>query len=268
MSLWSPDRLLIGLYPDRLQWLRHDGRLRLRERRAVATEGKPGRPRWAAAVAALAQELVSAQAKRTSASIVLSNHFVRYALVPWSLHTPDDAQRCEMARYAFAQFHGSTVDEWSVQVSDGGMGALAVASAVDRALLAALDTVCEAAQVRLDSVQPHLMAAFNRFHAGLGRRPHWFALVEPGSLCLALLARGRWQRLVCRRSDEDWAKTLRTLLMQEACLGPAPASTRDVRVYAPGMEARPIGVPGEWRVQYPWAPANREATGGTAAVGG
>jgi hypothetical protein len=241
---------LIGLYPDRLLWLRHDARLRVRDRHNVAVVTKPGQPRWAAAVAALSQELATAKAKRARATVVLSNHFVRHMLVPWSVHAADDAQRCEMARYGFARIYGPAVEDWSVQVSDGGIGAFGVASAVDRALLSAVDAAGASARVRIDSVQPHLMAAFNRFHARLGRRPHWFALVEPAALCVALLARGRWQRLVCRRSDEDWAKALCALLMQETCLGGAAAAAREVLVYAPGMAARRIGVPGEWRVRY------------------
>lgn len=269
MSLWPSERVLIGLYPDRLLWLRHDARLRLRERHRAPVASKPGQPRWAAAVAALEQELVNRPAKRLRAGIVLSSHFVRYTLVPWSVHAPDRTQRCEMARYAFAQIHGSVAEGWSVQVSDGGVGAFAVASAVDRELLAALDSACDAAHVSIESVQPHLMAAFNRVHAAMGRRPHWFALVEPGALCLALLARGRWHRLIFRRAGEDWATALRALLKQEACLGLMAASTRDVHLYAPGMEARPIGVPGEWRVRHLSAHANRDqAVGPAVAVGG
>jgi hypothetical protein len=244
-------------------WLRHDARLRVRDRRHVAVVTAPGQARWAGTVTALTQALASTEAKRARATVVLSNHFVRYTLVPWSVHAADDAQRGELARYGFTQIYGSAVAEWSVQVSDGGIGAHGVASAADRALLVAVDAASADAGIRIESVQPHLMAAFNRFHARLGRRPHWFVLVEPGSLCVALLARGRWQRLVCRRSDEDWAKALRALLMQEACLGPTAAATREVCIYAPGMAARRIGVPGEWRLRY-LSPAPKPAQAETS----
>lgn len=268
MSPWSPDRVLIGLYPDRLRWLRHDARLRVRDRGCVAVATQAG-PRWAPAAAALAQALATMEAKRARATVVLSSHFVRHALVPWSVHTADDAQRSEMARYAFAQIYGPAVEDWAVQVSDGGLGAHAVASAVDRALLDAVAAAGAVVRLRIDSVQPHLMAAFNRFHARLGRRSHWFALVEPGALCVALLARGRWRRLVCRRSDEDWGRALRALLMQEACLGGPAVATREVWVYAPGITPRPIGVPGEWHVRYLSSAASRAGADGPlpAAVG-
>ncbi len=270
MSLWSPDRLLIGLYPDRLLWLRHDARLRVRDRRSVAVATEPGQARWSGATTALTRALATTEAKRARATVVLSNHFVRYALVPWSLHAAADAQRCELARYGFSQIYGRAVEEWSVQVSDGGIGGCGVGSAVDRALLASVDAAGAAARISIDSVQPHLMAAFNRFHAQLGRRPHWFVVVEPGALCVALLARGRWQRLVCRRGDEDWAKALRSLLMQEACLGGTSAATREVLIYAPGMAARRVGVPGEWRLRYLSLPATQDETSGPlpAAVSG
>lgn len=247
MSPWSVERLLIGLYPDRLLWLRHDARLRVRAHERLSVGPAPVQPRWAGALALLRDALTGARAE---ASVVLSSHFVRYALVPWSVHASQPAQREEMARHAFAQVHGAAAEGWCVQVSDGALGAPLVAAAVDRALLDGIDEVCAAARVRLVSVQPHLMAAFNRFHAKLGRTPKWLAVVEPGALCLGLLARGRWQRLLCRRSGADWVGDLRTLLMQETCLGTGAASTRELRLYAPGLTPRRIGAPGEWRVQY------------------
>lgn len=266
MSLWPPDRLLIGLYPDRLQWLRHDAR-QVRRRGRVATPMASGQPRWAAAVAALTEVLATARANRARATIVLSNHFVRYTLVPWTVHAADDAQRRELARHGLAQIYGSTVDDWSVQVSDNGIGAPMVASAVDTPLLTAIDAAAAAARVRIESVQPFLMTAFNRFHSRLRHKPQWFALVEPGALCLALCARGRWRRLLCRRGG-DWAKTLASLLRQEACLGGAAVLPRDVLVYAPGMTARPVGAPGEWRVRYLSTPVPGETDRPARAAAG
>jgi hypothetical protein len=119
--------------------------------------------------------------------VVLSNHFVRYAIVPWTAGLDTAAEEEAYVRHHFAKVYGERAKTWALRWSDNGGTRLA--SAIDQALLEAL----KQALPRLASVQPYLMAAINRCRASIPRSGAWLALVEADRACIALHAGGRWQ---------------------------------------------------------------------------
>ena len=50
------------------------------------------------------------------------------------------------------------------------------------------------------------MAVYNDYRRRLQGRHAWFALLEPGNLCLALLQQGRWARVRSQRIDAGMAR--------------------------------------------------------------
>ncbi len=93
---------------------------------------------------------------------------------------------------------------------------------MDEAFLDGLRSVFEGAGIALKSIQPHLMAAFNGFRGSLRQHSAWFALLEPGSLCLALLHRGDWVRVRNMKICDAWREALPTILEREAYLADLP----------------------------------------------
>src|SRR6185503_3858996 len=82
-------------------------------------------------------------------------------------------------------------------------------------------------QVHLVSVQPFLVAAFNRIRQTVGNGSCWIVVEEPGRLTLALIQRGAWLAIRSRRSDERWRVVLPEILEREsAFLGLDQACTR------------------------------------------
>ncbi len=158
MSRLFPERLVLGLFP--------------------ASSGEP----WQDAVARLA-----AADKKRRATLIVSNHFVRYAIVPWSDGLDTPAEEEAYVRHHFARIHGERAKAWALRWSENGDTRLA--SAIDRALLDAL----KQALPRLASVQPLLMAAINRCRRAIPKTGAWFALVEDERACIALHAGGRWR---------------------------------------------------------------------------
>jgi hypothetical protein len=121
------------------------------------------------------------------ASVVLSNHFVRYAVVPWSDALDSEVEEEAYVRHHFARIHGERAAAWATRWTDSGDTRLA--SAIDRALLDAL----KQALPRLASVQPYLMTAINRCRKAIPRNGAWLALVEDERACIALHAGGGWR---------------------------------------------------------------------------
>lgn len=184
MSRLFPERLLVSLSPSEILSVRLRGMFRGKpvEARTVACDPAFGSEPWQGAIAALA-----AADRGLRATVVLSNHFVRYAIVPWSRGLDSDAEEEAYVRHHFAKIHGERAKAWALRWSANGETRLA--SAIDRGLLEAL----KQALPRLASVQPWLMAAINRWRAAIPASGAWLALVEGERACVALHQGGRWR---------------------------------------------------------------------------
>ena len=124
-----------------------------------------------------------------------------------------------------------------------------MACAVDRELIEQLAGVFVASSVKLISVQPFLVAAFNRIRQTVGNGSCWIVVEEPGRLTLALLQRGAWVAIRNRRSDERWRMVLPEILEREsAFLGLDQPCTR-VIVCAQGEFEFDSAMQEAWRAQ-------------------
>lgn len=155
--------------------------------------------------------------------VVLSNHLLRYAVLPWSAALSSEDEWMAYARHTFAATYGSDAAGWRVRLCDGGRGHNRIACAADAALLDAI-----AAVERVISIQPHLMAAFNARRGEFGRESGWFVLHEPGRLTLGLVADGEWKLLRNRQAAENWRDSLPDLLHRETEASGAAACGRVV----------------------------------------
>jgi hypothetical protein len=234
VSRLSAERLLIGLAPDALSLLRLAGgaKVRVVDKRTLPCDPSGSEP-WegaAAALSRLAGEIGKASARVT---VVLSNHFTRYALVPWSEGLRKAEEEAAFARYCFAKIHGERSKDWDLRLSPGQSGAPRVASAVDAPLLQALRSAFPA-RAKLVSVQPYLMSAFNRCRRELAGARVWLLLVEPQRTCLARLENGRWAAVRNSRGaltgPEQWAG----LLDRERHLAGGEPAAEEVQVHAAG----------------------------------
>ena len=167
-------------------------------KRAIACDPAFGAEPWQGAVNALkAQSLRAADT-----TVVLSNHFVRYALVPWSDALAGEAEEEAYLRHHFARIHGERAKSWLLRSSEEPAGAPRLCSAIDRQLLEALKACFpRSGKTRLVSVQPRLMAVFNRWRGAIPRSGAWLMLVEADRACAALHAKGRWQSVQNARGE-------------------------------------------------------------------
>jgi hypothetical protein len=181
-----PERLLIGLGPAAVS---------ISGRPAIACDPAFGREPWQGAV----HVLKNLELPRARATVVLSNHFVRYALVPWSDALAGEAEEAAYVRHHFAHIHGERAKSWAFRASEGPSR---LCSAIDADLLKAIKECFSGKnKARLVSVQPGLMAAFNRWRGSIPPAGAWLALVEPDRACVGLHAKGRWQSVQNARGE-------------------------------------------------------------------
>lgn len=239
--LWTRT-LLVELAPDQVNLAFSERRLTLRGlRTAVSREWLPAAPTaadsapWRGSVQALEQALAILTVRPARARVVLSSRLVRYALVPWSDALGGADEEAAFARHCFERVYGDAAAEWELRVSDEPDGAPRLACAVDAGLPGALRDAFAAAGVSLESIQPALMAVCNAHRRRLRGRHAWLALIEPGSLCLALRDRGRWARVRSVRIGPGWRAELAQILAREAYLVEPDAAARDVFLWACGL---------------------------------
>jgi hypothetical protein len=169
---------------------------------------------WRAGVEAL-PEILKAH-KTREASVVLADQFVRYALLPHSDAVKTREQWLALARHRFSALHGAIAAGWDVKLTETAPLGARLACAVDRDLIERVALKFVAAGVHLVSVQPFLVAAFNRIRQQVGNGSCWIVVEEPGRLTLALIQRGAWVAIRSRRSDERWRVALPEILERES----------------------------------------------------
>ncbi|UCO97551.1 hypothetical protein LF844_23285 [Metapseudomonas lalkuanensis] len=147
---------------------------------------------WPGAVAALESLLAGREPGRAALRVVLSSHYTRFCLVPWSEAINSPEELAGYARLCFEDIYGALGDSWSLKLSPEAAGHPRLAAAMPEELLARLRSLAKASGLRLASVQPYLMAAFNRHRAALALDDFLFLVAEPDRGSLLLARGGRW----------------------------------------------------------------------------
>ncbi|HEX6266469.1 MAG TPA: hypothetical protein VFZ81_06185 [Burkholderiales bacterium] len=203
--LWRSRKQRLGLCSDRLY---------LSKNKYVAVPPTADAAEWRAAVEALPEILNSM--KHQEVSLVIADQFVRYVLLPWNAALKTADQWMALARHRFAAIHGAAAAGWEVKLTETAPQGPRLACAVDRELIEALAAKFVAAGVRLASVQPFLVAGFNRIRAHIGNGSCWLVVEEPGRLTLAFIQRGTWVAIRSRRVDERWRTLLPEIIERES----------------------------------------------------
>jgi hypothetical protein len=182
------------LRPDRVDLIRQrrgwKPAVDLKQSRPVPAEDEG--PPWLNAVSVLRELLAGVEAGAGELTVVLSNHFVRYLLVSWDQNITSIAEFESYCRIAFEGVFGDTARTWSIRISAERPGAARLTSAIDADLKEALSQ-SSIGGLRLVSVQPYLMAAFNRLSKPFRRRDFCFVLAEPGRVCILAAVGGQWR---------------------------------------------------------------------------
>ncbi len=197
LPLWR-DRIRIALCPDKVVMIRCRKGLRPRlvKKQLLPCVANSGEPNWRAALRILKEELAKADWQKADVEVILSNHFGRYVLVPWSELLGGKEEHDAYVRYHFTKTYGDIASNWILRVSEDKMNAAAVASAVDRELLDELRAIFKESKAHLCSIQPFLMSSFNQLQQHFNTTTaSWFLLVEQGKVCMALFNQGQWHTL-------------------------------------------------------------------------
>jgi hypothetical protein len=182
------------------------------------TDGKP----WSLALEELEKLLMKSQAgfsgRGLPITIVLSNQFVRYKIIPAMPPLTTADKILAVASHYFRETYGDIVDDWSIRVNPLPDGDTVIASAVDSSLLAALETMMLEHACKLKSIQPYLMSGFNSICSQIKTLPSCYVQVEAGRLNIALIRGGAWYSVTGSSAGQDWPEQLSSLIDREMLL--------------------------------------------------
>jgi len=243
------DELNIALSPAKVAMV-HLGRglktAPVSRQELVCAAAQPGEAPWTKALECLERALQEQKNGKADATVLLSNHFVRYVLVPWSEQISDTNEEQAFIRHCFIKTSGAEAQRWALRMSPAGYGETQVACAIDQDLLDGLERISASHGLRLASLQPYFMAAFNQWRRQLPDSVVWFVVAEPGRLCVSLLERGQWRILRVVKVGDDWRDTLGKLLEREYLVSDSGPERGKVYLHAPDDESE-IVLPG-WTV--------------------
>ena len=206
---------------------------------------------WEAALSTLANCLEDPVWQGANARLILSDNWVRYGTVRWEAQLSDEAERREHARLCMSNIYGDVVAGWSITLSDTPPGLDQVACGMPAELLARARELLASRDLRLRSIQPHLVAAFNSWRDRLPRGGAWFVALEEGSLAAAHFTPTHWDCVRSVRIGPNWAVELERLQafgrlsrnssMNARVYVDAPASLRWQHATGPSQDVEWLG---------------------------
>ena len=198
------DRLEVAFAADRLTISHASPGLRARTAytHLDVPAAAAGAPSWQAALTVL-RAYMHKHKRPCELTVVVSNAFARYQLLPAQPAIEGFAEEEAFVRFKFREAYGDAADSWLFSWGPGLNSEPQPVAAIDRALLDGLEALCAESGSRLASVQPYLMALFNR----VGRNDLDVVVYEGGRVCALSMRRGSCQQVVMSKMA-DWANEL------------------------------------------------------------
>lgn len=239
MSLSLRDELRVVMYRDQIQAVRIGRKLTLKGKLSRVVEKKiypcPAGDDQSCEGALKVLETVLSELtnKLAFARVILSNHFMNYAMVELNQTLNGEAEELAYAKHCFIQLYGSSATDWEFRLNHDHAGDQQLASAANALFLQNIRAAFARANVKLESIQPYLMAAYNNCHSDLQNQDAWFVSVEHGSLCIGLVRQGHWSSVRTFNVGNDWYEKLNEILDRESFLSEIDTSSDTIFLWAP-----------------------------------
>jgi hypothetical protein len=193
---------------------------------------------WRPAISALRSALSAPRWQNAIPSVVLSSHFVRYAIIPWNAELANAAERNAYLRHCFMLAYGEAARQWDLRLSPAGFGQPALASGISTILLDAIHLEMQQAGLPAENIYPSLMLAANETREYLGKEQAgqslWFVSQEPGRLCLSLVEKGQWRSLKSIAAESDISRQLQALIQRESIMAGIDTTNWPVVIHGSG----------------------------------
>lgn len=230
--LWR-DQIQVFLAPGRLDWVRLKRGLKPVQTAKITVFFEPAAdvPIWNSAVQQL--EKVLAEAAGTEVSVILSNHFLRYAALPPQNEIAAPEEVKSYAEFRMREVYAERVDSWVLSISNWNPIDGAVCAAIPRNLLMQLEHMTSSHGCKIKIIEPYLASVYDRWQTQLKGEKIYLAVIETGRICIAITHQGKWQSIRNQRILHSAADDLLAALDQEVIWSGAKEVTEFVYLFAP-----------------------------------
>ena len=160
--------------------------------------------------------------------VILSEHFVRYAVIPWNTAISNEDERQAFVAHHFKAIYGEPMSDWHHCLSPVKYGQASLASAIPKTLLQAIDDGVTSHNISLTAVEPYLMTVTGQVMQVIKQQSLasrcCLAVVTDDRLSLAMIVDKQWQWIRCVQQTNDVSSQINTLLQREALLNEAMAN--------------------------------------------
>jgi hypothetical protein len=187
---------------------------------------------WQCAITQLDALIVAMKIKsKSQLHITLASDFVRYLTLPPQQIYMSVAEKLAYATAAYREIYGSVVDDWEVRLQDTPTQETTIVAAIDKKLLEALNQTAVKHQLKLITVKPYLMSAYNSLAKQIGGSSGYLVIVEFKRLLLINLFQGQCVNVRVFHLGSDWQSELNNLMVRESVL--SDNKKAEILVYAP-----------------------------------
>jgi hypothetical protein len=181
----------------------------------------------------LLESLLSDAQQGLPLNIAISNHYMRYRLVPAPPLSMPAAGVQELLQHCFRETYGDIADKWQIRANPMPGRGDVVACAVDRALMEGLKATADKSGLKLTSAQPYFMSGFNADCRRIDDEETCFVQVEPGRIMLGSLRDKNWLGLRAIAATPRWKEELPTHIEREILLAGWENACPTVFLHAP-----------------------------------
>lgn len=176
---------------------------------------------WAGAMACLSEWCGKQKAAADRAFepvIVISNHWVRYVVLPADRGKLRRTEEVEFARAMVAERNGAEWESSTIRLSRGVSDEGIIAAAIPEALLADINAALSASGIRCSAIQPLFSHTLDHARFPGGSSHALLACVEPGRMVIGMIGNDGWSWVQSPLSGLKPAVTLERELSREQSL--------------------------------------------------
>lgn len=205
--------------------------------------------------------LFSMQLKPTfQLEIVLASDFVRYMALPAHQLAMSKDEKIAYAIAAYNEVYGAVADGWHIKLNDAAPNQSIIAAALDKQLLEAITQIALKHRLKLISLQPYVVIAFNGLVNQINQSAQYLAIVESRRLLLLKLQYGQCQNVRSFALENDWQVTLKKLISRESLINEQVKMSNlnnsnkneisEILVYAPMQKNIVLTEIEGWRIKH------------------
>lgn len=174
-------------------------------------------------------------ARKSQLDVVIANHSIRYLVLPALPRFTKKNIIEQYARHAFKEAFGELVNDWLIVINPINHGKTVLACACPKVLIKILMSNSQQHQLKLNQIQPYLMAGFNLIRKKNRHHATCLVQLESTGVLIALIAGDSWERVSFFKTPFSDESVLIEIIEREMLL--ANWNTQPMTVFSMGLNS-------------------------------